>query len=98
MLRITPLEDPEAGTRRLILEGRLMGPWVGELQTAVHDAVSGPGPVHLDLSGVHYADAEGLTLLHRLVDQGIVLREVSPFVQELLEPTSVYPDGARPRA
>ncbi|MGH6635809.1 MAG: STAS domain-containing protein [Gammaproteobacteria bacterium] len=85
MLRITPIENPEAGSQQLMLEGRLVGPWVRELQTAVLVAVSGPGPVQLDLSGVHFADAEGLTLLHQLLDQGIVLREVSPFVEELLK-------------
>lgn len=62
-----------------------MGPWVRELQAAVLVAVSGSGPLHLDLSGVHYADVEGLALLHQLMSQGVVLQEVSPFVEELLK-------------
>jgi ABC-type transporter Mla MlaB component len=39
--------------------------------------------VYLDLSGVHFVDARGLALLHRLFNQGVVLQAVSPFVQEL---------------
>lgn len=61
-----------------------MGLWVAELQVAVMAARSAPGRVHLDLSGVRFVDTQGLTLLQRLLDQGVVLQEVSPFVQELL--------------
>ncbi|MGH8507349.1 MAG: STAS domain-containing protein [Gammaproteobacteria bacterium] len=83
MLRITPATRPAVATR-LVLEGCLVGPWVAELQAAVTSANTSPGRVHLDLSGVHFVDAQGLTLLHRLQDQGVVLQAVSPFVQELL--------------
>ncbi|MFH0344601.1 MAG: STAS domain-containing protein [Chromatiales bacterium] len=83
MLRITPATKPADATY-LMLEGRLVGPWVAELQAAVMAAGSSPGRVHLDLAGVHYVDAQGLALLHRLEDQGVVLQTPSPFVQELL--------------
>lgn len=82
MLRITSTDRTAAGAC-LVCEGRLVGPWIAELQAAVM-AVSLAGRVRLDLSAVHYVDAEGLTLLHQLKDQGVVLQEVSPFVQELL--------------
>lgn len=75
--------EAELATHR-VLEGRLVGPWVAELQAAVMAAGSLPGRVHLDLSGVHFVDAQGLTLLHRLQDQGVVLQTLSPFIQELL--------------
>jgi len=83
MLRITPATRPAVATH-LVLEGRLVRPWVAELQAAVTAVNSSPGRVHLDLSGVHYVDAQGLALLHRLQDQGVVLQTLSPFVQELL--------------
>ena len=83
MLRITPATRPAVATH-LVLEGRLVGPWVEELQAAVMAAGSLPGRVHLHLSGVHFVDAQGLALLHRLQDQGVILQTPSPFVQELL--------------
>ncbi len=60
-----------------------MGPWIAELQVAVMAADSFPSRVHFDRSGVHFVDAQGLTHLHRLQDQGVVL-QAPPFVQELL--------------
>lgn len=84
MLRITPSTKP-AVAMELVLEGRLAGPWVAELQTAV--SAADPSGLHLDLSGVRFVDAEGLTLLLRLRDQGVVLHAVSPFVHELLNPS-----------
>jgi ABC-type transporter Mla MlaB component len=84
MLRITRTEKAEAEIN-LIVEGRLVGAWVSELQTAAMEADSENTRVHLDLSGVHFVDALGLALLHRLLNQGIVLQGVSPFVQQLMK-------------
>ena len=83
MLRITRTEKAEAEIN-LIVEGRLVGAWVAELQTAVMEANSKYTRVHLYLSGVHFVDARGLELLHRLLNQGIELHAVSPFVRELM--------------
>lgn len=83
MLRITRTEKVEAEIN-LIIEGRLVGAWVAELQTAVMEAGFVSTRVSLDLSGVHFVDTRGLALLHRLFNQGVVLQAVSPFVQELL--------------
>lgn len=83
MLRITPLEAAGPGAARLALEGRLVGPWNAELRAAV--AAARPGRVILSLSSLHYVDTEGLALLHQLMDQGVTLQEVSPFIQELLK-------------
>lgn len=84
MLRITQIQSAPDEVR-LILEGRLLGPWVEELQAAVMTARSSAGSMCLDLSGVHFVDAEGLTLVRRLLEQGVGLRDASPFVQELLK-------------
>ena len=83
MLRITRTENAE-GEINLIVEGRLVGAWVTELQSAVIKAGPVPTHVYLDLSGVHFVDARGLALLHRLLNQGVALQAVSPFVQELM--------------
>lgn len=82
MLRIT-LNEQEGKTPELILEGRLVGPWVSELRSAVAAARSVSGNLNLDLSGMHFVDTEGLTLLHSLSDQGVALRNATPFIQEL---------------
>lgn len=83
MLRIT-LNDQEGKTPELILEGRLVGPWVTELRSAVNAARSISRNLDLDASGLHFVDTEGLTLLHRLSDEGVALRNATPFIQELL--------------
>jgi len=83
MLRITPVTLP-AGQPCLFLEGRLLGPWVHELAGTVAAASDSPAGLQLDLTGVHYVDAQGLALLRSLQGRGAVLRAVSPFVAELL--------------
>ncbi len=88
MLRIT------LSTHRsphLILEGRLIGPWVAELRAAVSTARSAAGSVKLDLSGIHFVDNEGLMLLRRLAEEGVALSNASPFIQELLIPSPNRP-------
>lgn len=83
MHKITPIEKAVAEIY-LIVEGRLMGPWVEELQVTVMSASCKYGRVSLDLSGVPFVYAHGLRLLHDLLKQDVVLQAVSPFVQELL--------------
>ena len=83
MLRITRSETAEAEIN-LIVEGRLVGEWVAELQTVLMETDFVSTRVSLDLSGVHFVDTQGLALLHRLFNQGVALQAVSPFVQELL--------------
>ena len=83
MLRITTEKSAEGV--RLIIEGRLVDPWVEELQTTVITAGALSESVQLDLSSVHFVDAEGLALLNFLQREGVRLLKVSPFVQELLK-------------
>jgi ABC-type transporter Mla MlaB component len=70
----------------LVLEGRLIGDWVAELEAAVGGQSE---PLHLDLSRVRFVDADGLALLHRLRSQGAVFLAVSPFVAALLNTRSL---------
>src|SRR5262245_36840843 len=73
MLRITV--TTLAGRARLVLEGRLGGPWVAELAScwqtllAAHD----PRPIQVDLNGLTFIDAAGKMLLREMRDQGATL-------------------------
>lgn len=82
MLRITTITADDAD-RRLVLEGALVGAWVAELESVLRSS-NPPHRVRLDLSHVHYVDAQGRVLLHRLLSEGAVVDTASPFVQELL--------------
>ncbi|MBI1349206.1 STAS domain-containing protein [bacterium] len=81
MLRITPVVAPDEPLC-LRLEGRLVGPWVAELDAAVV-AVSGRA-ITLDLSRVQFVDGSGVALLQRLQNHGVVLQHPTCFIQELL--------------
>ena len=83
MLRITAHVYSGTGVR-LILEGRLIGPWIKELEAAVIGSRSVCDSIRLDMSGVRFADEQGLSLLRRLISENVVLERVSPFIQELL--------------
>ena len=82
MLRITRLA-PDAGTPCLRVEGRLVGDWVelldAEVASAKHSMLS------LDLSGVEFADARGLSLLQRLSEHGVEFVACSPLLNSLLK-------------
>ncbi len=70
MLRITIQESREAVT--VILEGRLVGPWIREVERAWGGVAgqSGGRPLVVDLSGVTFVAEEGKHLLGRILDQG----------------------------
>jgi ABC-type transporter Mla MlaB component len=69
----------------LILEGRIVGPWTGELQI-VGDGLLGEGmKVTLNLADVSFADEKGVALLGSLRQRGVKLLRPSPFVAEQLK-------------
>jgi anti-anti-sigma regulatory factor len=73
MLKITTHKDTYSTTFQL--EGRLAGPWVGELKRCWTSAANKPEnhSVFLDLSGVTYVDAAGKDLLKTLHRDGATL-------------------------
>jgi hypothetical protein len=79
MLRIT--EQPETDGMHLLLEGRLIGPWVSALRTACESASA---PLTLDLAGVDFSNLEGLRLLEELRQRQVRLLHASPLLQEQL--------------
>ena len=85
MLRITVQENP--GALSLILEGRLTGPWIGELERA-WSAVAGETNgrhVVLDLSGVTFIEEDGKELLRRIFERGGELRADDVMTKAIVE-------------
>jgi hypothetical protein len=80
MLRITQRTEPGEA---LLVEGQLVGPWVGEL----HRTTLGRGSVagiRLDLRHLSYADADGVALLRELRAAGAELSDCSEFLSVLI--------------
>jgi len=79
MLRISkPGEDGA-----IALEGRLVGPWVDELERVVAEAPAAPA-LTIDLRGLAFADGAGVSLLRTLRAAGLQLVGGSGFVGALL--------------
>ena len=83
MLRISEIGGSN-GHMVLKLEGRIVGPWVGELAGASARVLDAGRTLKLDLAGVSYVDREGVKLLVTLEDRSVTLEGMSPFVAEEL--------------
>lgn len=84
MLRISETESGN-GPVALKLEGRVIGPWVGELQRTSERILDACGSLRVDLADVSYVDREGVKLLLALQRKRVVLEGCSPFVMEELK-------------
>ena len=84
MLRISELENGR-GKVVLKLEGRLVGPWVEELNRAYEKHSERNQPVELNLADVSYVDRSGVTLLQSLKLKNVRFQGCSPFVAEELK-------------
>ncbi|MGQ0666954.1 MAG: hypothetical protein ACT4O4_07970 [Nitrospiraceae bacterium] len=74
MLKITGQRDAESDSLTLILEGRLAGPWVEELNAYWHTmSEDRQTSTMIDLTGVTFIDGNGKALLSRLWRQGATL-------------------------
>lgn len=85
MLRITPSKT--RGTVALKLEGKLLGPWVDELQGywLGHSRQSERTSIKaIDLAEVSFIDSRGKDLLLRMQRKGVSLIGGSDFIQQLL--------------
>jgi anti-anti-sigma regulatory factor len=73
MLKITTLIHAESTTFKL--EGRLVGPWVQELERCWMSTVDmrKKHPLFVDLSAVTYVDSDGKDLLKKLHQNGVKL-------------------------
>ena len=84
MRRISLIESAKR-RRTLRLEGRVVGPWVTELQQACERALANGHLLALDLGGVEFLDAKAVALLGGMKSRGVSLVGGSPFVNEQLK-------------
>ena len=85
MLRIDSLNENELTT--LNVEGRLVGPWVNELEQCWKKVVEVRPPqlVRINLSAVGFIDSEGKQLLCKMRKQGAVLVPTGCFMKSIVE-------------
>ena len=69
----------------LKLEGRVVGPWVGELRQVCETLLSEGRALKLDLTDVTFADASGVVVLSTFKSRGVTFTNCSPFVEEQLK-------------
>ena len=69
----------------LRLEGRVVGPWVTELQHSCEEVLAEGRTLKLHLADVEFMDAQGVTLLSSLRSRGVLLLECPPFAAEQLK-------------
>jgi len=84
MLKIS---EGRSGAHSIILrlEGRVVGPWVGELRQICEPLVGNGRQLALDLADVAFADEPGFALLANLRARGVALLNALPFVEEQLK-------------
>lgn len=80
LLRIT--QTTEGPTTVITIDGQLVGDGVAELARLYQAAVP---PIALDLTHLQQADADGISMLNALADEGAQLRSVSPYIALLLD-------------
>ena len=85
MLRITTCMD--SGATRLVVEGRLAGACISELERCWRATASTESPesIFIDLSGVTFIDASGKRLLTHMREQGIRLVASGLLAKYLIE-------------
>lgn len=93
MLRVTR-NDAENGAT-LMLEGKLSGPWVDELQKYWAAYAMRPEPIRVSLKEVTYVDGRGRDLLIRMEREGASLVEASDFIRHVLS-ENVADEGHSP--
>jgi ABC-type transporter Mla MlaB component len=69
----------------LKLEGRVVGPWVGELRQVCEALLTEGRALRLDLAEVTFADIEGVAVLSSFKSRGVRFANCSPFVGEQLK-------------
>jgi ABC-type transporter Mla MlaB component len=87
MLRIVAAETQDSEAV-LSLEGRVIGPWVEELDRSCERILATGAALTLDLAEVAFVDRDGVTLLKRLVDAGVAVVNCPAFVAEQLKALS----------
>ena len=84
MLKISQAEKANHSVT-LKLEGRVVGPWVGELSQVCETLLTEKQALKLDLADVTFADASGVAVLSSFKSRGVTFTNCSPFVEEQLK-------------
>jgi len=79
VLKISIISDSDQSIQ-FQLEGKLVGPWVEELQRLSDEALSHQKAVSLDLERVWFVDSHGVTLLRNLARRKVSQVNCSQFV------------------
>jgi hypothetical protein len=86
MLKITEHRTEGTGATSLLLEGRLVGPWVQEVDSYWRrTAVNQQKGTIIDLAGVTFVDAEGKALLARMWREGARFRATGCLMRCLVD-------------
>jgi len=72
----------------LKLEGRVVGPLVGELRQVGETLLAEGRALKLDLADVTFVDSDGVAVLTGFKTRGVTLKDCSPFVDEQLKSTA----------
>jgi RNA polymerase sigma-70 factor, ECF subfamily len=94
MIRITAAADP-GGRARVVVEGRITKSSSAGLATVCIDHLTRGNRVALDLSGVTFADSEGVALVRNLIKRGCALETCSELVRTLVGEQSQWPKSDR---
>jgi ABC-type transporter Mla MlaB component len=84
VLKISIISDSDQAIQ-FQLEGKLVGPWVEELQRLSDEALSHQKTVSLDLERVWFVDPHGVTLLRDLARRKVSQVNCSQFVTQQLK-------------
>ena len=84
MLKILQAEKANRGFT-LELEARVGGPWVHELQSVCESLLKEGRVLKLDLAGVSYVNADGVSVLMSFKSRGVTLNNCSQFVEQQLK-------------
>ena len=84
MLKISVINDSDQAIQ-FQLEGKLVGPWVEELQRLSDEALSLQKAVSLDLERVWFVDSRGVSLLRDLAKRQVSELNCSQFVSQQLK-------------
>jgi len=84
VLKISIISDSDQAIQ-FQLEGKLIGPWVEELQRLSDEALSHQKAVSLDLERVSFVDSRGVALLRDLARRQVSQVNCSQFVTQQLK-------------
>jgi ABC-type transporter Mla MlaB component len=84
MLRISVV-DSTGNALTLLLEGKVIGDAVDEVNASCDQALAEGRRLTLDLAGISFIDRKGVALFHRLASRQVSIVNCSGFVAEQLK-------------